>query len=225
MIAVGAWVIFTLSDTTNSPINDQAPVALDGNDGSTGFATPSEPKHNFSAISSTSFDRAAAVLESVQSLESESKQVLNGGFVQSPVDENIYYFITSNTVEVTEDTAAPVSIQTNVYEYDYLNWEWERLYKSTFERQSIEGITANIIPVFWPIGYDDGQLIVLTQPHGDFSPGPCFSSYLDFSTSDSLMHFSLDLDNPLAGLTPYELPEEITEAAEAEQAKCMEETF
>lgn len=172
-----------------------------------------EPVFNFEGIHPTDWGLTERAQNGVQSLQ--AGQLLQFYVVEDPTQDDVVYFATSHR----EDDADEVLL--SVYEYRTDNFNFERLFRRSYEPGDIDGLPEEALPVMRVVGYDSGSLVLLVQANDD-SPGPCAVPLL-LADSESRMLWGMSIEEPYGGFEEYEPPAEILEAKEVAQEKCQSE--
>lgn len=194
------------ADTDNTPQNpsEQTPQ------------TPQEPVVSFETVNRTDWQHTERAEEAIQSI-AEGQQIKNF-IVTDPTQENIAYF----AAEVYDE-----EIQENlisIYKYNTENYEWERLFRQSYGQSDMSQLREEATPTIMPLGYDNGNLVLLAQDRSD-SPGPCAEPLLLASQDDSSTRtlLTISLSEPYSGFQTYEAPDEVVEEAEEREMECLDE--
>lgn len=129
------------------------------------------------------------------------------------LDTGKSYFSTSGWVSDPDFGDTTLS---NFYEYDAINDEPKKLFE-----YNQSGATGEEIPYYLLVGVDtwNYDLVLVSYPSIDFSPGPCGSVWL----ADPSWYYTVDLDLPLEErvLVPFDVPQMNLDAGEAYEAECL----
>lgn len=153
-----------------------------------------------------------------QDIESLTKgQRIEFGIVQDPADENLFYFSTSAfDIENQENLIS-------IYQYRTDNFNFERLFRTTYAEGGTLLLGEQAIPVFHTVGYDNDNLILLVQDTDD-SPGPCVQPILlGHNHGDIRNLVSMDINDPYGGFEEYEPSQKVIDYFEKEMRTCQEE--
>lgn len=146
-------------------------------------------------------------------------QVIQPFVISDPTDSAIVYFATSADTTAGVDEATLLSI----YRYNTTSHEFERLYRQTYRQGEAPGLHKNAWPTWGVIGYDDEKLVILLEDI-DYSPGFCSHPLLTGLDNEPVAALSsLDLANPLAGLSRYTPPDDAIIDAQRELDACLAE--
>ncbi len=170
---------------------------------------------NFELIQAEDWDRYEDASEDIFVLGED--QEIGGGptgssILQDPEDANIFYF-TSNTGPGDENTLS-------IYRYTHDDYSFERIYKQSFDRGDLTYASHYMVA-----GIDNGQLLILSYPPQESNFGT-FCSYAregQQNRGDLVSMYSVDLEDPYAGLTEYTLPEDAKERLDDECSEIAAE--
>lgn len=144
-----------------------------------------------------------------------SGQKIDFSIIQDPSDENVVYF----SAHSFDDGDGLMQI--GVYKYRTDNYNFERLFRRSYNEGSIDGLPTTEFPVFHVVGYDNGALVLLVQGESD-SPGPCAEPIL-LPDSDGRLLWSMSIEDPYGGFEEYTLPSDVRMEAQEMQETCLEE--
>lgn len=171
---------------------------------------------NFSMILPNDWKYTKNAQEDIQELM--PNQILQFGIVQDPTEISRYYFIADAQTD-------PNTVMHNIYVYDATNYTFERIYKfPTSIDKGFDGIRTGAFINFHLLAIDEDQLVILAEDAED-SPGPCTEVLtLGRDSTDAARELlSINLSNPYnQGLQPYQVPEEIYQAALDRQNDCVD---
>jgi len=137
------------------------------------------------------------------------------GIVQDPTDQNIVYFASSAYDRDAEDNLV------SLYRYQIDNYNFERVFRRTYNAGKDGLISENLIPTFHVVGYENGGLILFVQSVED-SLDACEQPLL-VEPTDATKLITLDLEKPYDGFEDYIPTEEAIEEARAAMESCKAE--
>lgn len=144
-----------------------------------------------------------------------SGQQIQSWIVADPTDENVVYFA-ANSFDDGDGL-----MQIGIYKYRTDNYNFERLFRHSYDEGDIEDLPATQYPEFHVIGYNDNQLVLLIQPEG-YLPGPCTNPLLISETTERLL-WSMNIEDPYSGFVEYTPSQEELAAAQSEVDACLAE--
>jgi hypothetical protein len=167
---------------------------------------------NFELVRAEDWDRYENASEDILVLGDDQnigRGPTGNATVQDPEDQNTFYF-TSNTSPGDENILS-------VYKYAHDEYSFERIYKQTFVEENLTYASHYMVA-----GIDNGELLILAYPPQESNFGT-FCSYAREGQGalrgDLVSMYSINLDDPYAGLTEYTLPEDVKERLDEE---CLE---
>ncbi len=175
----------------------------------------SEPSSmNFEGISPFDWELTERAEGGVATLT--SGQEIEFSIIEDPTDENVVYFATSAYDERDDQQMI------GIYSYRTDNFNFERLFRRSYDKGDLENIHEEDFPDFHVVGYDSGNLVLLVMGMSD-SPGPCAEPLLLGADYDGRELWSMSVDDPYGGFEDYELSEELRAEVEADQEACVAE--
>lgn len=176
-----------------------------------------DESRNYTYILPEDWEHTNRAQEAIQALG--EGQVISFGIVEDPIEENIVYFAASAPAEEGDGRFI------GIYKYNTDNYEWERLYRNTFDEGDLRYLGDEVVPAFRVLGVDNGKLIILAQAMDD-SPGPCTEPLLlgthDKSRGAVRNLLAMDLEEPYSGFEEFTPPEEISLSVASTQSGCLD---
>jgi hypothetical protein len=205
VIIIGVVVIsFMLTKNTAPVDNVEVEVPYSG-----------APAQNFNFAMPDVWDYTENALKDIQTLT--PNQTMSFGVVASANDSGAFYFATT-----APDPKDATKTLHSIYQYNN-DLSFERIYRVTYDdTKAAPGLAKGVVTALHPIGHDGYKLIILAQD-ADSSPGPCTEVLtLGRDTDDEVYEMlSLNLLDPFGeGLRPYQVPDEIYDAALQRQNNC-----
>ncbi len=139
-------------------------------------------------------------------------QDIEFGIVQDPTDENTVYFA-SSAIDGEENLIS-------IYKYQTDDYNFERLFRKTYEPGKDALLAEDLLPAFHVIGYDDGNLVLFVKSVETSLEACAQPVLLGSSESDSAVLVTVSIDNPYDALEDYVPNQEVLDEALADQATC-----
>lgn len=175
----------------------------------------SEPSTmNFEGVSPADWDLLERAESGVATLT--SGQEIEFYIVKDPADDNVVYFATSALDEGDDQQMI------GIYRYQTDDYNFERLFRRSYDLGDLENIHEEDFPDFHVVGYDSGDLVLLVMGRSD-SPGPCSEPLLLGADYDGRSLWSMSLEDPYGGFENYELSDELRAEVETDQEACLAE--
>lgn len=165
---------------------------------------------NYTYIMPEEWEFYENAINDIQSLQEH--QTIAPGIVRDPLNEHIVYFATHAIFEEAGET------RISVYKYSETDYSFERIWKQTYNAD--EQTLIHFSP-HWPrlgvVGYENDHLLFLAAFVEDW-PELChqypFHLGTDWSNNGMRKLYSMDLNDPYAGLSEYEPSDELLSTEE-----------
>jgi hypothetical protein len=173
-----------------------------------------QDKKEFEWTAPNAWEHLERATNAIQSLT--PGQVIESGILQDPTNENVVYFAASAFDEEKLENLV------SVYQYQTDDYNFERLFRTTYAEGGTSLLGDEAVPVFHVVGYDNNNLILLIQDYFD-SPDPCGQPLLlGMQHGDSRNLVSMSINDPYSGVETYTPPQDVIKEFQQKELTCLE---
>jgi hypothetical protein len=183
-------------------------VTIDDGEGKTTNVELNEFVEGFALDAFDNLDQASLIINSGQGkpTSGEGSEQIVASVVSSDTENMVYFAAKSFDKRQNE-------IFNGIYHYNTVTSRWQRIYKNISIAEESES------PTYLRVIARAGKQLVLFQDHQGSTTDPCDSWWLLADNGPSKL-LLLNLEDPYAGFSSFELPTELRSQAVAEQVRC-----